>query len=116
VNPLHREITNFVADGKLKKSGGFEEVERARKAKDDRIRREVWQRQNGIIPENPIGEEGADAEADLEDEDAAFLRELEEDEARQAQAQADAEAEANQPPPPPPKDDDDKQPDQPNGA
>ncbi|KAL9563289.1 hypothetical protein ACKAV7_012578 [Fusarium commune] len=83
VNPLHREITNFVADGKLKKSGGFEEVERARKAKDDRIRREVWQRQNGI-PENPIGEEGADAEADLEDEDAAFLRELEEDEARQA--------------------------------
>ncbi|CZR48397.1 uncharacterized protein FPRO_13007 [Fusarium proliferatum ET1] len=116
VNPLHREITNFVADGKLKKSGGFEEVERARKAKDDRIRREVWQRQNGIIPENPIGEEGADAEADLEDEDAAFLRELEEDEARQAQAQAEAEAEANQPPLPPPKDDDDKQPDQPNGA
>ncbi|KAI5457317.1 actin interacting protein 3-domain-containing protein [Mariannaea sp. PMI_226] len=48
-NPLHHEI--------LKKSGGFEEVERARKAKDDRIRREVWERQNGIIPENPIGEE-----------------------------------------------------------
>ncbi|KAJ3461950.1 hypothetical protein MRS44_010503 [Fusarium solani] len=57
VNPLHREMVNFVADGKLKKSGGFEEVERARKAKDDRIRREVWERQNGIIPENPIGEE-----------------------------------------------------------
>ena len=58
INPMHREIINFVADGKLKKSGGFEEVERARKAKDDRIRREVWQRQNGIIPESPIGEEG----------------------------------------------------------
>ncbi|KAI8660794.1 AIP3 domain-containing protein [Fusarium keratoplasticum] len=60
VNPLHREMVNFVAEGKLKKSGGFEEVERARKAKDDRIRREVWERQNGIIPENPIGEEEDD--------------------------------------------------------
>lgn len=58
-NPLHREIHNVVAEGKLKKSGGFEEVERARKAKDDRIRREVWERQNGIIPDNPIGEDDA---------------------------------------------------------
>ncbi|OAQ71073.1 actin-interacting protein (Bud6/Aip3) [Pochonia chlamydosporia 170] len=56
-NAMLREIANYVQDGKLKKSGGFEEVERARKAKDDRIRREVWERQNGIIPENPIGEE-----------------------------------------------------------
>ncbi|KHN97773.1 Actin interacting protein 3 [Metarhizium album ARSEF 1941] len=56
-NAMLREITTYVQDGKLKKSGGFEEVERARKAKDDRIRREVWERQNGIVPENPIGEE-----------------------------------------------------------
>ncbi|KAM5382868.1 hypothetical protein ACJZ2D_002259 [Fusarium nematophilum] len=70
VNPLHREINNFVSEGKLKKSGGFEEVERARKAKDDRIRREVWERQNGMIPENPIGEDGdaAAAEPELEPE------------------------------------------------
>ncbi|KAM0201726.1 hypothetical protein ACHAPQ_007641 [Fusarium lateritium] len=118
VNPLHREISNFVADGKLKKSGGFEEVERARKAKDDRIRREVWQRQNGITPENPIGEDGeggegggeGDAEA-MDDEEAAFLRELiaEEEAAAAAAAAEDA------PPPPPPKDGDDK-PDEPNGA
>ncbi|KAI2631840.1 AIP3-domain-containing protein [Hypoxylon sp. NC1633] len=55
-NPLTKELTNFVEEGKLKKSGGFEEVERARKAKDDRIRREVWERMNGIIPEDPVGD------------------------------------------------------------
>lgn len=48
-NPLHRDLVNFVEEGKLKKSGGVEEVERARKAKDERIRREVWERQNGIV-------------------------------------------------------------------
>lgn len=69
-NPLKKELTNFVTEGKLKKSGGFEEVERARKAKDDRIRREVWERMNGILPENPIGEEegnGVDDPAAMED-------------------------------------------------
>ncbi|KAK4186120.1 actin interacting protein 3-domain-containing protein [Podospora australis] len=58
-NPLKKELTNFVEEGRLKKSGGVEEVERARKAKEERIRREVWERQNGIIPEDPIGEEEA---------------------------------------------------------
>jgi hypothetical protein len=57
-NPLTKELTNFVEEGKLKKSGGVEEVERARKAKDERIRREVWNRQNGIVePEAPDGED-----------------------------------------------------------
>ncbi|KAL2160811.1 hypothetical protein VTH06DRAFT_1008 [Thermothelomyces fergusii] len=55
-NPLTREIVSFVEEGRLKKSGGVEEVERARKAKDERIRREVWERQNGIIALPP--EEG----------------------------------------------------------
>lgn len=50
-NALQREIASFVESGKLKKSGGYEEVERARTAKDDRIRREVWERMNGIIAE-----------------------------------------------------------------
>jgi hypothetical protein len=45
---FQKELGNFVEEGKLKKSGGFEEVERARKAKDERIRREVWERQNGM--------------------------------------------------------------------
>lgn len=58
-NPLKKELTKFVEEGKLKKSGGFEEVERARIAKDERIRREVWERMNGIIPDDPVGEEAA---------------------------------------------------------
>ncbi|KAK5632433.1 hypothetical protein RRF57_008147 [Xylaria bambusicola] len=68
-NPMKKELANFVKEDKLKKSGGFEEVERARKAKDDRIRREVWERMNGIVPENPVGEEANtnDAPATTED-------------------------------------------------
>jgi hypothetical protein len=41
-----KELSGFVEDGKLKKSGGVEEAERLRKVKDDKIRREVWERQN----------------------------------------------------------------------
>ncbi|KYK58416.1 putative actin-interacting protein AIP3 [Drechmeria coniospora] len=74
-NALQREIASFVDEGKLKKSGGFEEVERARKAKDDRIRREVWERQNGMIPDDPVGEDvqsesGAAAEEEEEEDEA----------------------------------------------
>ncbi|GAP83676.1 putative actin interacting protein 3 [Rosellinia necatrix] len=69
-NPMKKELANFVEEGKLRKSGGFEEVERARRAQDDRIRREVWERMNGIIPENPVGEEadGDNAPMEMEDE------------------------------------------------
>ncbi|KFX99898.1 hypothetical protein V490_01595 [Pseudogymnoascus sp. VKM F-3557] len=45
---FQKELGSFVEGGKLKKSGGFEEVERARKARDEKTRREVWERQNGI--------------------------------------------------------------------
>ncbi|KAI2775825.1 AIP3-domain-containing protein [Daldinia loculata] len=69
-NPLMKELTKFVEDGKLKKSGGFEEVERARKAKDDRIRREVWERMNGIIPEDTVGEDGEEEEEGEEENEA----------------------------------------------
>ncbi|KAK7227209.1 hypothetical protein V2G26_015212 [Clonostachys chloroleuca] len=68
-NPLHREIKDFVKEGKLKKSGGFEEVERQRLLKDERIRREVWERQNGYIPEE--GEEYEEYEEYEEEEDGA---------------------------------------------
>jgi hypothetical protein len=40
-----RELGNFVEEGKLKKSGGVEEVERLRKAKDDRARKENSERE-----------------------------------------------------------------------
>ncbi|KAI9867237.1 MAG: Bud site selection protein 6 [Trichoglossum hirsutum] len=43
---FQKELGSFVEEGKLKKSGGVEEAERLRKAKDDRIRKEVWERQN----------------------------------------------------------------------
>ena len=41
-----KELTGFVDEGRLKKSGGVQEAERLRKVKDDRIRREVWERMN----------------------------------------------------------------------
>ncbi|KAI1343897.1 AIP3-domain-containing protein [Xylariaceae sp. FL0016] len=66
-NPLTKEVKNFVEEGKLKKSGGFEEVERARKAKDDKIRKEVWERMNGIVPEETVGEEEEAAAEDGEE-------------------------------------------------
>lgn len=66
-NPLKKELVSFVGEGKLKKSGGVEEVERARKAKDDRIRKEVWERMNGIVPaEDPAGEDGNPGEENEE--------------------------------------------------
>ncbi|KAK3493354.1 AIP3-domain-containing protein [Neurospora crassa] len=66
VNPLTKELASFVEEGKLKKSGGVEEVERARKAKDDQIRREVWERMNGLIAEND--DDGEDEEEEEEEE------------------------------------------------
>lgn len=44
---FQRELGDFVDEGRLKKSGGVEEAERLRKSKDERIRREVWERTNG---------------------------------------------------------------------
>ncbi|EKG21561.1 Actin interacting protein 3, partial [Macrophomina phaseolina MS6] len=42
---FQRELGNFVEEGKLKKSGGVEEVERQRIAKDEKIRKEVFELQ-----------------------------------------------------------------------
>ncbi|KAF1970468.1 AIP3-domain-containing protein [Bimuria novae-zelandiae CBS 107.79] len=44
-NEFKRELGDFVAENKLKKSGGVEEVERLRKAKDERARKENAERQ-----------------------------------------------------------------------
>lgn len=78
-NELQREILSFVTEGKLKKSGGFEEVERARIAKDERIRREVWERMNGYAADD-MGEEEYEEE-EYEEEEG----ELEDDELAAAQ-------------------------------
>ncbi|KAL4913543.1 actin interacting protein 3-domain-containing protein [Aspergillus aurantiobrunneus] len=42
VDLFQRELGNFVQEGKLKKSGGVEETERLRRAKDERNRKEMW--------------------------------------------------------------------------
>jgi hypothetical protein len=57
-----KELGSFVGEGKLKKSGGVEEAERLRKVKDDRIRREVWERQNnrGKPAEEPVASQPAE--------------------------------------------------------
>ena len=47
VGKFQRELGNFVQEGKLKKSGGVEEAERLRRAKDDRIRKEFWAGKTG---------------------------------------------------------------------
>lgn len=60
---FQKELGNFVEEGKLKKSGGFEEVERSRKAKDDKIRKEVWERQNGMTQADAVAAAEPPAEA-----------------------------------------------------
>ncbi|KAF3766622.1 hypothetical protein M406DRAFT_36484 [Cryphonectria parasitica EP155] len=77
-NPIKKELVAFVSEGKLKKSGGFEEVERTRKAKDDMIRKQVWERMNGVAADD-VGGEGEYPEADDFD-DAEMAEEDEEGE------------------------------------
>jgi hypothetical protein len=48
-----KELNSFVDEGKLKKSGGVEEAERMRKSKDERIRKEAYERmaaKGGAMP------------------------------------------------------------------
>lgn len=64
---FQKELGNFVVEGKLKKSGGVEETERLRKAKDDRIRKEVWERQQARAAEmERMEQEAAQATASEE--------------------------------------------------
>ena len=49
-----KEVSAFVEEGRLKKSGGVEEMERLRRARDERNMREAWQKQK----ERAIAKEG----------------------------------------------------------
>ncbi|BDD55100.1 hypothetical protein MAP00_000653 [Monascus purpureus] len=51
VGRFQKELGTFVQEGKLKKSGGVEETERIRRTKDERIRKEVWERQQARAAE-----------------------------------------------------------------
>ncbi|KAI9820153.1 MAG: Bud site selection protein 6 [Phylliscum demangeonii] len=70
---LQKELGSFVDEGRLKKSGGVEEVERQRTAKDDRIRKEVWERQNAASQAKAMAESEAATPADPSPDVAADL-------------------------------------------
>lgn len=56
-----KELGSFVEEGRLKKSGGIEEAERLRKAKDERNRREAWEKQQ----EKGKGAEASPSQSEL---------------------------------------------------
>lgn len=51
LNPFQREVEEFVETGKLKKTGGMDEVERMRKIKDKQAFKENWEMQMKIEEE-----------------------------------------------------------------
>lgn len=61
IGRFQRELGTFVQEGKLKKSGGVEETERLRRTKDDRVRKEVWERQQARAAEMAKAEAEASA-------------------------------------------------------
>lgn len=65
VGEFQREVEKFVEEGKLKKTGGMDEVERRRKLKDEAARRENWERQQqrAVEMEKKRAEEAAAAAA-----------------------------------------------------
>ncbi|KAI9376799.1 actin interacting protein 3-domain-containing protein [Aspergillus egyptiacus] len=71
VDLFQKELGNFVQEGKLKKSGGVEETERLRRAKDERIRKEVWLRAQARAAEIDKAEAEASAAAEATDDDTA---------------------------------------------
>lgn len=89
-NPITEELESFVANGKLKKSGGFEEIERERIAKDERARKENWERANGLLAE---GEELPEGEEYEYEEYEEVEEEEEGDGAAEPEAAPDADAE-----------------------
>ncbi|GFG26139.1 bud site selection protein 6 [Aspergillus udagawae] len=65
---FQKELGAFVQEGKLKKSGGVEEAERQRRVKDDRIRKEVWERQQARAAEMEKAEAESAAAASVQPE------------------------------------------------
>ena len=51
VGEFQREVENFVEEGKLRKTGGMDEVERRRKTKDEQARKENFDRQQARAAE-----------------------------------------------------------------
>jgi hypothetical protein len=58
-----RELGHFVEEGRLKKSGGVEEVERIRKLREEKTRKEVWDRTQARLAAQAEKEAAAQAAA-----------------------------------------------------
>ncbi|MCJ1470442.1 Bud site selection protein 6 [Pseudocyphellaria aurata] len=63
-----KELGNFVEEGRLKKSGGVEEAERQRKAKDEKNRREAWEKQQENVSSKAKGAENEVATSEQADD------------------------------------------------
>ncbi|RPA91255.1 AIP3-domain-containing protein [Choiromyces venosus 120613-1] len=61
VPEFQKELGEFVEEGKLKKAGGVDEVERLRMARDEKVRKEVWELKKQM--------EEAEARAEAEESD-----------------------------------------------
>lgn len=97
-NPLKKELVTFVQEGKLKKSGGFEEVERRRLEREEKTRKEVWDRMHGNLPEEGQGGEGAE---DFDDEEVEYEEvEVDEDEIEEGDTIVEGKDAAKDGPPP----------------
>ena len=66
-----KELGSFVEEGKLKKSGGVEEAERLRKAKDDKNRREAWEKQQEMAASKSKKAENAPSASEQSNEPLA---------------------------------------------
>ena len=66
-----KELGTFVEEGKLKKSGGVEEAERLRKAKDDKNRREAWEKQQEMAASKSKRAENAPSASEQQNEAVA---------------------------------------------
>lgn len=62
--PFTKELGSFVEEGRLKKSGGVEEAERLRKAKDDRNRRDAWEKQQEMAASKSKRAENAPSDSE----------------------------------------------------
>ncbi|EXJ82134.1 hypothetical protein A1O1_08203 [Capronia coronata CBS 617.96] len=102
VGEFQREVEKFVEDGKLKKTGGMDEVERRRKMKDEAARRENWERQQARAAElerKRAEEAAAAAAAAAAAESSGLTQEPENDTSQEGEAAFQDAIEENVQPP-----------------
>ncbi|KAK5258978.1 Bud site selection protein 6 [Exophiala xenobiotica] len=88
VGEFQREVENFVEEGKLKKTGGMDEVERRRKTRDEQARKENWERQQARAAEleKKRAEEAAAAAAASSNQTNGTTQESENDTSQEGEA------------------------------